>query len=744
MSLPLHRSRTSVSTRRPRHGMSGVSDFPKRLRLSQLIFCNVPGSGAARQSSARLKVARVAAWPFACYVLSSTSLCQDNGVPDVNNERALADELSRCRQRGIEGLDRVTHNTQRVESRLLDSLAQRYSAVTAPRLRDRIPRIKHLLRSALASYEEDGNTDDAQLLWDLFFGDAPDKVRRSAGELLDDAQRKWQEPNDARFRERRRAAYNAFASYLLDFVTASDDRVVTDANPVGADTQRSEIGSERVVAENYRPLFIDGRTLRTSKIEAVLRFALQNPGGEELTIVEHQRIIDEKGACWWGWFKAAHDDDHAPQIAQRLGGGCEVALWNRREGICYVARCEEVRVAHGTGMPSPDPSLTPAYYRSSRWPAWLKLTAISDSTIRDLVQRFGDLPATRPTIFWSPEPALEPIVIEAHGRAILHLSGLRFGRYHRWSTAAVRRSGLPTAQGAIDTVLEMHDIDPGSIGVVVICGNFVSEEPNEPAYDEALAFIEGLCAELPNVQPANVTIVPGADDFARPDDQAKSSQTLYRQFHKRLYGEEGLHISQLRRYAFTNFHINVLPVNTVNLLDLSERDEGMFGQGYDGQLNVMLRDQRRSGAARRRVINVVAAHHHLIPTLVKLPLAAEDVSIKGRQSPGIHDAREVLEKLAANRVRLFLHGHLHEPEFLIISSPDGWLTAVCGAGTAGAAEDWLRTKYRSNYENTIAIYDIEEHHVRGRAFSLAPYQARAMKEFRIPDQFPDQSVRNAE
>jgi hypothetical protein len=667
-------------------------------------------------------------------------------VPDAD-ERSLADELSRCRQRGIEGLDRVTHNMPRVEAPVLDSLAERFSAVTPPRLRDRIGRIKHLLRHALARYEEDGNRDDARLLSDLFFGDASDKVRPSAGVLLDAAKQKWGESNDARFRERRRAAYKAFAGYLLDFVSAGEARAAADASRAQAESQRSAGANDLIVPASYRRLSIDGRTLRTSKIEALLRFSLQDPGpgGDALTIKEHQQIIDENGACWWGWFKAAHDDDHVPQIAQRLGGGGEVALWNRRHKICYLARCAEVQVAAGTDMPSPDPSLTPAYYRSSRWPAWLKLTAISESSPEDLIERFGDLPVTRPTIFWSPELAVEPVVIAAHGRSILHLSGLRFGRFHRWSTSAVRRQGMPTAQGAIRTVLEMHDIDPGSIGVVVICGNFVSEEPTESAYAEALAFIEGLCAELPSVAPANVTIVPGADDFARPGDPKRASQTLYREFHQRLYAEEGLHISQLRRYAFSDFHVNVLPVSTVNMLGLGERDEGIFGQGYDSQLNVMWRDYRRSGAESRRAINMVATHHHLIPTLVKLPVAAKDVSIKERQSPGIHDAREVLEKLEANRVRLFLHGHLHQPEFLIINAPDGWQTAVCGAGTAGAAEDWLRTKYRSNHENAIAIYDVEPHHIRGRAFLLGEhYRAPAMKEFRIPDEVPDQAVRGAE
>jgi len=389
-------------------------------------------------------------------------------------------------------------------------------------------------------------------------------------------------------------------------------------------------------------------------------------------------------------------------------------------------------------MPSPDASLTPAYYRRTEWPAWLKLTAISPSSRGDLAERFGDLPETRATIYWNPEPAREPIVIPAHGRSILHLSGLRFGKHHRWSTASAQRPSRVKTEEAIAHVLELQDIDPAAIGVVVICGNFVCDEPTEAAYNDALAFLDGLCDELPHVRPDNVTIVPGADDFARPGDQARASQTLYREFHRQLYGGDSeTDITRLRQYQFADFHMNVLPVNTVKMLGTAERDEGMFGQGYDGQLSVMARDYKRSGAEGRRVINVVAAHHHLVPTLVKLPELAAEASVRERLMPGIHDARDVLEKLAVNRVRLFLHGHLHQPDFLFISSDDGWQTAVCGAGTAGAAEGWLREKYRSHHENALAIYDIEDTHIAGRMFRFDEdfHRSPAVKHFRIADQF---------
>jgi hypothetical protein len=113
-----------------------------------------------------------------------------------------------------------------------------------------------------------------------------------------------------------------------------------------------------------------------------------------------------------------------------------------------------------------------------------------------------------------------------------------------------------------------------------------------------------------------------------------------------------------------------------------------------------------------RVVNVVAAHHHLIPTPVELP-GNPQIPIQARIMLGIHDAGSVLDKLSDHRVALFLHGHLHQARYRIVTSDSGWETAVCGAGTAGASESWLREEYRDGHQNSLALYDIEESGIRG-------------------------------
>jgi hypothetical protein len=308
--------------------------------------------------------------------------------------------------------------------------------------------------------------------------------------------------------------------------------------------------------------------LTPQKLEAVLRFSGTDPGATDaVTIEEHKQIIDERGRCWWGWFKAAHDEDHTSAMAERLRNR-EVGLWGPADGLFFVAKCEGVAVGDGGRIPTPDLDLTPAYYRHQPYPAWLSLTSIRRSDYEEFVQRFGELPSTQATVHWEPQPPPEPLVVPAKGHAVLHLADMRFGQDHRWSTAAAPHRSLVRTEEAIARALLVHGIDLTAIGVVIICGNFVSGDPSAVAYSEALAFIDGLCEQLPNIDRGHVVIVPGADDFVRPGDREQSEEGLYRKFHRDVYGGPEADLIRLRRYEFADFRLNVLPVNSVKMLDL--------------------------------------------------------------------------------------------------------------------------------------------------------------------------------
>jgi hypothetical protein len=646
-------------------------------------------------------------------------------VPDdTDRVEKLAHELAACRQRGIEGLDRETHNQKPVVAPQLELLADGYAAARQMAGRRRKDKIKSLLRDGLSSYEH-SDADNARLIRDLFFGSDTGTVRRGPSELLNAARRAHSESSERRFSEIRSQTFHDFAEFLIRFAEA------TSATPGSRSTPSPDRLGD---SPDALPSAGADPHMAPRKLEAVLRFSGTDPGATDaITIEEHKRIIDEHGRCWWGWFKAAYDDDHTSAMAERLSNR-EVGLWGPADGLFYVARCDDVAVGDGGRIESPDRDLTPAYYRHQPYPAWLSLTSIRKSDYEEFVQRFGELPSAQATVHWDPQPTPEPVVVQAKGRSILHLADLRFGRHHRWSTSAAPRRSFITTEEAIARALLVHDIDLATVGVVVICGNFVSGEPTPGAYSEALAFIDGLCKQLPNVGREHVVIVPGADDFARPGDREQSEEGLYRKFHRDLYGAPEVDLIRLRWYEFPDFRVNVLPVNSVKMLDTDERDDGLFGYGYDAQLNLMQDDYLRH-PGQTRVINVVAAHHHLVPTPVELP-GNPQIPIQARIMLGIHDAGSMLDKLSDKRVPLFLHGHLHKAGYRIITSDDDWQTAVCGAGTAGASEAWLRQEYRDGHDNSLALYDIEENAIRGRmmVYSEAFRRDPPVRRFQIQDQ----------
>jgi hypothetical protein len=144
----------------------------------------------------------------------------------------ISKELDSVRKRGIERLDVSSHNQQPVQVPELDKLAASYARAKHSLIRDRIPRLKYLLRDAVKAFGAEGGTD-AQLVAALFFGDSLDRVTKTAGELLDIAQRKSGYDNAVRFRQARHAVFDRFAEFLPRFVVSIPS--VTHTGDDGAD-----------------------------------------------------------------------------------------------------------------------------------------------------------------------------------------------------------------------------------------------------------------------------------------------------------------------------------------------------------------------------------------------------------------------------------------------------------------------------------------------------------------------------
>lgn len=140
--------------------------------------------------------------------------------PSGSQPEALSLELAACRTRGIERLDLDTHNQSPVPRAGLQRLADEYQSITGGHTTNRIAQLKYLLRDAIAAFGAE-NEADAQLVKALFFGDSQDRVTKSAGELLDTAQRRLGFGNEVWFRQARHAAFANFAEFLPRFVAAA-------------------------------------------------------------------------------------------------------------------------------------------------------------------------------------------------------------------------------------------------------------------------------------------------------------------------------------------------------------------------------------------------------------------------------------------------------------------------------------------------------------------------------------------
>ena len=147
--------------------------------------------------------------------------------PGNDVAEVLSEELAACRKRGIERLDVLSHNQHPVPVPELERLATEYAAATRSPVHGRIPQLKYLLRDAAAAFREE-NELDAQLISALFFGDSLHRVTKSAGELLDIAQRQFGYDSPVRFRQTRHAAFDNFAEFLPRFVASTSPDAVEE------------------------------------------------------------------------------------------------------------------------------------------------------------------------------------------------------------------------------------------------------------------------------------------------------------------------------------------------------------------------------------------------------------------------------------------------------------------------------------------------------------------------------------
>src|SRR3954464_6716770 len=260
----------------------------------------------------------------------------------------------------------------------------------------------------------------------------------------------------------------------------------------------------------------------------VMRFSDAELEGEAVsTVDEHNQLITQFGATWWGWWKKLHESYRADLLARVKNfsrtRGLRVGLVNRKGGErLFVARCVQCETGTGAPIPSPEPRLTPAYYAHDPFPAWFKFDWIGEVDRPEFEREFGEVPSLDPTMYavvedrgtlrLLPHKTWELTPLPTTGEGILHISDLHFGDGHgfpfRRGVAGASVDARPLSEELLDGINRCVDIP---IGALVASGDFVSKG-DANSYPIAGEFLDTVLRSL-GLSREHCIVVPGNHDL---------------------------------------------------------------------------------------------------------------------------------------------------------------------------------------------------------------------------------------
>jgi 3',5'-cyclic AMP phosphodiesterase CpdA len=290
------------------------------------------------------------------------------------------------------------------------------------------------------------------------------------------------------------------------------------------------------------------------------------------TLARHRELIDEFGACWWGWWQRPGEDQRTDRwlaLGKLAAATTRIGLFDsdpdKPNGQIHLATLSAVIMPTSLGaapsVPEGESRLIPAYYRSTAFSsAWLKLTCIDKEPLvpSEFFQQYSyakapalkgisdvdrekyankqivdaaELRSMDATI-WEVRPrqegdgterilsasarvndplSSEPIALKSG--LILHLSDLHFATekfrsQHRWKLIG---EDSATLHSRVVQALKKNDAHE-KIGLVVISGDLTYVASDTEFY-EAFRFIHALLGAL-RLGPEHLVIVPGNHDIA--------------------------------------------------------------------------------------------------------------------------------------------------------------------------------------------------------------------------------------
>lgn len=508
----------------------------------------------------------------------------------------------------------------------------------------------------------------------------------------------------------------------------------------------------------------------------ILRFRDLGIGKGE-TIKHHKSIIGDKDFVWWAWWNKAGetipDDAFRHFQAKAESGNFSVYLLDSGQKEIYEAKCSNIKweISHAP-CASPAPDRTPEYYRGQKYLAWFEFTEISEKPCEEsilkqftysLVDEFFEERCSKYTDFYGkrifsideliqqnrsiwfirdfrdgdltneiklldnrkikPSHFVEEY-IQRSSQNLLWISDLHYSTDHHGFPLNGSVSKNPLGL-SIENALKASKNE--NIGGVIVSGDITWQAAGNE-FKLAKSFFEWAKSwgGLENYQFA---ICPGNHDIAFSDDPSKKGVEItkasdeacgaFGDFYEDLfYQKPNTYLSSGRRFLLGN----VIPIEIVCLnSSFLTQKKGLFqGHGFLGQsqLNDAAEQMSWKPNIEPLAFRIAVLHHHL------LPVTFRDIPEAGRQYSVVLDAEAFSQWLVEYRVRLVLHGHMHNPfvsrviKPISIDSPDKrWHEYyVLGMGSTGVE----KTHLGEIAKNTIGILKFKKKEVEVIYYQIDP------------------------
>lgn len=431
------------------------------------------------------------------------------------------------------------------------------------------------------------------------------------------------------------------------------------------------------------------------------------------TIKEHKSIIDNKGQCWWGWWKKANEPDRYEKLVDIRDNIAQykIYLFDRSINKFYVVKCEEVMFPQKNNIQScPNKSICPNYYSNTKLNAWFRFTEISEISETEILNIIKKIPSHDYTFFVESDIASEQIEknkiitrIQLQSDNILHLSDIHLGEDYGFPHEKAPTKGL-YRRTLLEIICDHINNDlKKKIGLLVISGDIITKAKSDDLHSDGIEFIKLLNEKLDVPKEATI-IIPGNHDIPlkNVDFLTYKHESSFRLFLKEYYGVEKDLFGLEYFMTSSGKKLDILRINSVKLRSKEEQNYGYVDWYlYKNMLN---------NACSPDSIKIAVLHHHLVS--VPIEEAFDPTYPYGSISVTI-DSGRVIEGLQKSGFKLVLNGHQHLPGITKIargiknsSNTINTLNNdlyILSAGSAGAKLERLCEQLK---KNTFSIYTL--------------------------------------